>query len=65
MLWGMGAVTQTTFVLGIAYLALRCLHAFVHVTSNDMRVRAPAFILGFTVLIVLFGFAAKALADLS
>ncbi|MBB3540132.1 MULTISPECIES: MAPEG family protein [unclassified Rhizobium] len=36
--------------LAWAFVALRYLHAFVHVTSNDLRYRSPLFGAGYVVL---------------
>ena len=37
-------------VLAWLFVALRYLHAFVHVTSNDLRYRGPLFAVGYVVL---------------
>jgi hypothetical protein len=37
-------------VLAWLFVALRYLHAFVHVTSNDLRYRSPLFAVGYVVL---------------
>ncbi|EJL51618.1 MULTISPECIES: MAPEG family protein [unclassified Rhizobium] len=37
-------------VLAWVFVALRYLHAFVHVTSNDLRYRSPLFAAGYVVL---------------
>jgi len=42
--------TILTLALAWIFVALRYLHAFVHVTSNDLRLRSPLFALGYIVL---------------
>ena len=37
-------------VLAWTFVALRYVHAFVHVTSNDLRYRSPLFAAGYVVL---------------
>ncbi len=46
-----------TWAVALAWLfvASRYVHAFIHVTSNRIRHRQPAFMVGFVVLIVLWG----------
>ena len=34
-------------ILAWVFVVSRVIHAFVHVTSNDLRIRRPAFIVGF------------------
>jgi hypothetical protein len=42
--------TILTLVLAWLFVLLRYLHALVHVTSNDMRLRSPLFAFGYFVL---------------
>lgn len=42
-------------VLAWLYVALRLVHAYIHVTSNNVRVRGPVFILGVLVLAAMWG----------
>jgi hypothetical protein len=42
--------TVLTLALAWLFVVLRYLHAFVHVTSNDLRLRSPLFALGYCVL---------------
>ena len=49
-----GTVSGVVVALAWLFVALRYVHAYVHVTSNDMRVRSPVFALGFLVLVVLW-----------
>lgn len=65
LLWGLGAASKTTLALACVYLVLRYVHAFVHVTSNDLRLRTPSFILAFCMLGALFVFTVKALLAVS
>jgi hypothetical protein len=46
--------TILTLALAWLFVLLRYLHALVHVTSNDMRLRSPLFALGYFVLGVLW-----------
>ncbi len=55
---GMAAV-----VLAWLFVATRCVHAFIHVTSNRIRFRQPAFTAGFVLLVVLWGLFAFHLAS--
>lgn len=43
-----------TVTLAWVFVALRYVHAFVHVTSNDLRFRSGAFALGYLVMAVLW-----------
>jgi hypothetical protein len=45
-------------VLAWSFVLLRYLHAFVHVTSNDMRYRSALFAAGFVVLAAMWGWLA-------
>lgn len=48
-------VGTAVLVLAWLFVASRYAHAFVHVTSNRIRFRQPAFTAGFLVVIVLWG----------
>lgn len=41
-------------VLAWVFVASRCVHAFVHVTSNDIKLRFPAFAVGALVLALMW-----------
>lgn len=41
-------------VLAWVFVATRIVHAFVHVTSNDIRLRFPAFLAGTIVLLIMW-----------
>ena len=41
-------------VLAWVFVATRIIHAFVHVTSNDIRLRFPAFLAGTIVLLIMW-----------
>jgi hypothetical protein len=43
-----------TVVLAWLFVLSRCVHAYIHVTSNRIRYRQPAFTFGFLVLLVLW-----------
>ncbi|MBB4239439.1 MULTISPECIES: MAPEG family protein [Rhizobium] len=42
-------------ILAWIFVATRYAHAFVHVTSNDLRYRSPLFALGFAALVCMWG----------
>jgi len=42
-------------ILAWIFVAARYAHAFVHVTSNDLRYRSPLFALGFAALVCMWG----------
>ncbi|QTL05562.1 MAPEG family protein [Aquabacter sp. L1I39] len=41
-------------VLAWVFVASRIVHAFVHVTSNDVRLRFPAFLVGTVALLIMW-----------
>lgn len=47
-------VNYLTLVLAWLFILTRYVHAFVHMTSNDMRLRFPAFALGMLILGVMW-----------
>lgn len=47
-------VSFVTVVLAWLFVLARILHAFVHVTSNDLRHRSPLFATGFLILVILW-----------
>lgn len=56
-------VTTLAIVLAWIFVASRYIHAAIHVTTNRIRHRQPAFIVGFVILIGLWGvFAAHLLS---
>lgn len=64
-LFATSGVTTLAIVLAWIFVASRYIHAAVHVTTNRIRHRQPAFILGFLVLIGLWGvFAAHLLGGI-
>ncbi|KQZ99605.1 hypothetical protein ASD64_14860 [Mesorhizobium sp. Root157] len=51
-------VSLVAVLLAWLFVALRYLHAYVHVTSNNLSVRSLAFAAGFVVLVIIWaGFA--------
>ncbi|WP_439575063.1 MAPEG family protein [Phreatobacter sp.] len=56
-----GATGWLTVTLAWAFVASRFAHSFVHVTSNDLRLRAAVFFVGCIILMVLTGRIAVAL----
>jgi hypothetical protein len=42
-------------ILAWIFVATRYAHAFVHVTSNNLRYRSPLFALGFVALVCMWG----------
>ena len=49
-----GGVSFVTVTLAWLFVLLRYVHAYVHVTSNDLRYRSPLFAAGFVVLVVMW-----------
>jgi hypothetical protein len=47
-------VSYVAVTLAWLFVLLRYVHAFVHVTGNDLRYRSPAFAAGFVVLVALW-----------
>lgn len=47
-------VSFAAVTLAWIFVLLRYVHAFIHVTSNDLRYRSPAFAAGFIVLVILW-----------
>lgn len=50
-----GGAGTWAVMLAWLFVASRYVHAFIHVTSNRVRHRQPAFMVGFVVLIALWG----------
>ena len=42
-------------LLSWVYVVLRLLHAYVHLTSNELKIRGPVFIAGVIVLAIMWG----------
>lgn len=59
------AVAWPSLLLAWLFVASRYAHAAIHVTSNRIRYRRPAFIAGFLVLAAMWGWLAFALAGLA
>lgn len=57
--------TILTLTLAWLFVVLRYLHAFVHVTSNDLRLRSPLFAFGYVVLGLLWLIFALHILDLA
>lgn len=60
VLWAVKAVDATTVTLAWAFVATRVVHVFVHTGINFVPVRKRIFTLGVLVLVVMLGFAARA-----
>ena len=43
-----------TVLLAWVFVLSRCVHAYVHVTSNRIRYRQPAFVAGFVALVLMW-----------
>jgi hypothetical protein len=54
-LFATNGVSYIAVTLAWLFVLARYMHAFVHVTSNDLRYRSPAFAAGFVILVVLWG----------
>ena len=50
ILFMLGAVSIVSLSLAWAFVASRLAHAYVHVTSNRLRLRRPLFVAGFAIL---------------
>lgn len=50
-----GAVDALTLSLAWLFAVSRYVHSFIHVTSNRIRHRQPAFVVGFLTVIALWG----------
>jgi hypothetical protein len=57
-LFVLGAAGTVSVLLAWAFAAARAAHAYVHVTSNRVRYRRPAFIAGFVILLAMWGMVA-------
>lgn len=53
-LFATNGVSFVAVALAWLFIVARYLHAFVHVTSNDLRYRSPLFAAGFVILVVLW-----------
>jgi hypothetical protein len=57
-LFVLGAAGTSAILLAWAFVASRYVHAYVHVTSNRVRYRRPAFIAGFLILLAMWALVA-------
>lgn len=53
-LYATGGAGAAAVVLAWVFTLSRYVHSFIHVTSNRIRFRQPAFMLGFAVVLVLW-----------
>lgn len=53
-LFVLGAAGTAAILLAWAFAASRFVHAFLHVTTNRVRYRRPAFIAGFLILLAMW-----------
>jgi hypothetical protein len=60
-LYGVGAAGLVAVVLAWIFVLSRYVHAYIHVTSNRIRYRQPAFSLGFLVLAIMWAWLAIAI----
>lgn len=60
-LYAVGAAGLVAIVLAWLFVVSRYVHAFIHVTSNRIRHRQPAFSAGFLVLVLMWAWLAIAL----
>jgi hypothetical protein len=65
MLMFMGKGSTATLAIGVAYVASRCCHSFIHITSNHSVGRTASFVSSVLLLAVLFGFAVSGLVSVS
>jgi hypothetical protein len=61
-LFALNAAGTAAIVLAWGFALSRLAHAFVHVTSNRLRLRRPAFIVGFLIQFAMWGLLAWRLA---
>jgi hypothetical protein len=61
ILANLGAVNKVTLTVAWLFVAARCLHAYVHVSTNNVPVRLRAFIVSVLMLLVLIGLTVAAL----
>lgn len=57
-LFVLGAAGTIAIALAWAFALSRLVHAFVHVTNNRLRLRRPAFLAGFALLLAMWGLVA-------
>lgn len=55
-------VSFVAVLLAWVFVALRYFHAYIHVTSNNLRIRSLAFAVGFIVLVLMWAWFALHLA---
>lgn len=61
----LGAVDVSVFGTACVYVASRYGHAIIHVTSNNVKLRLPLFLVGIAAIIGLIALVAMALLKLS
>lgn len=60
-----GVATPVLAVLAWIYVAIRALHAYIHLGSNRLRYRRNAYALGWLTLLVMWGYLVVAVASRS
>jgi hypothetical protein len=61
LFYSINAVTSTVIYLAWAFVVTRIIHAYIHMSSNNVLARFRAFALGFVIMVIMTIYAAKAL----
>lgn len=61
LFYSINAVTSTVIYLAWAFVATRIIHAYIHMSSNNVTARFRVFALGFVIMVIMTIYAAKAL----
>jgi len=61
LFYSINAVTSTVIYLAWAFVVTRIIHAYIHMSSNNVPARFRAFALGFVIMVIMTIYAAKAL----
>jgi len=64
VLLSLRAASSTAIIVAFVWSGSRFLHAFVHTSSNNVKLRLPLFLVGVTCILVLLVLSFKALAAL-
>jgi len=64
VLLALRAVSSTAIIVAFVWSGSRFLHAFVHTSSNNVKLRLPLFLVGVTCILILLVLSFKGLAAL-
>ena len=59
--YSINAVTTTVLYLAWAFVISRIVHAYIHMSSNNVPARFRVFTIGFVIMVIMFIYAASAL----